>query len=127
MIVSTNSMPSHQIARILCRVLCRAGQLPVSASLHRRSAPVRVATPLLSLTDHDRIGAPGSAVFYCNGKELWRWEDPRVSNVPSHLIIGMTTGGWGNNAVDDSKLPADYLIDYVRVWQRRDLASSMDG
>jgi hypothetical protein len=39
----------------------------------------------------------------------------------------MTTGGWDNNAVDDAKLPADYLIDYVRVWQRRDLASSVDG
>ncbi|MBC8869810.1 MAG: hypothetical protein H8E44_10350 [Planctomycetes bacterium] len=32
--------------------------------------------------------------------------------------IDPATGGWGNNAVDDSKLPADYLIDYVRVRQR---------
>ena len=59
--------------------------------------------------------------------QVWRWEDPRVSNVPSHFIIEMTTGGWDNNAVDDSKLPADYLIDYVRVWQRRDLAFSVNG
>jgi beta-glucanase (GH16 family) len=73
------------------------------------------------------LWTPGSAVFYCNGQELWRWEDPRVSNVPAHFIIEMTTGGWDNNAVDDAKLPADYLIDYVRVWQRRDLASSVDG
>ena len=29
------------------------------------------------------LWTPGSAVFYCNGRELWRWEDPRVSNVPS--------------------------------------------
>jgi len=73
------------------------------------------------------LWTPGSAVFYCNGRELWRWEDPRVSTVPAHFIIEMTTGGWDNNAVDDAKLPADYLIDYVRVWQRRDLASSADG
>ena len=72
-------------------------------------------------------GLPGSAVFYCNGKELWRWEDPRVSNVPSHFIFEVTTGGWDNNAVDDKQLPADYLIDYVRVWQRKDLASGADG
>jgi len=70
---------------------------------------------------------PGSTVFYGNGKELWRWDDPRVSNVPSHFIFEVTTGGWDNNAVDNKQLPADYLIDYVRVWQRKDLASSADG
>lgn len=32
--------------------------------------------------------------------------------------IDPATSGWDNNAVDDSKLPADYLIDYVPVWQR---------
>ncbi|MGA2067383.1 MAG: glycoside hydrolase family 16 protein [Thermoguttaceae bacterium] len=73
------------------------------------------------------LWTPGSIVFYCNGKELWRWDDPRVSNVPSHFIFEVTTGGWDNNAVDDRQLPADYLVDYVRVWQRKDLASSADG
>ena len=47
--------------------------------------------------------------------------------MPSHFIIEMTTGGWDNDAVDDKQLPADYLIDYVRVWQRNDLASGADG
>jgi len=73
------------------------------------------------------LWTPGLIVFYCNGKELWRWADPRVSSVPSHFIIEMTTGGWDNNAVDDAQLPADYLIDYVRAWQRKDLASAADG
>ena len=73
------------------------------------------------------LWTPGATVFYCNGKEVWRWEGPRVSNVPSNFIIEMTTGGWDNNAVDDAQLPVDYLIDYVRVWQRKDLASSADG
>jgi beta-glucanase (GH16 family) len=73
------------------------------------------------------LWTPGSVVMYCNGKELWRWENSRVSNVPSHFIFEVTTGGWDNNAVDDKQLPADYLIDYVRVWQRKDLASSVDG
>jgi hypothetical protein len=36
-------------------------------------------------------------------------------------------GGWDNNALDDARLPDDFLIDYVRVWQRRDLASAVDG
>ena len=73
------------------------------------------------------LWTPGSAIFYCNGKEVGRWEDPRVSSVPSAFIIEMTTGGWDNNAVDDKQLPADYLIDYVRVWQRKDLASDADS
>jgi beta-glucanase (GH16 family) len=66
---------------------------------------------------------PGVVVFYCNGKELWRWEDPRVCNVPAHFIFEVTTGGWDNNGVDDKQLPADYVVDYVRVWQRKDLAA----
>ena len=73
------------------------------------------------------LWTPGSVVMYCNGKKLWQWENSRVSNVPSHFIFEVTTGGWDNNAVDDKQLPADYLIDYVRVWQRKDLASSADG
>jgi len=73
------------------------------------------------------LWTPGSAIFYCNGKEVGRWEDPRVGNLPSSFIIEMTTGGWDNNAVDNAQLPADYLIDYVRVWQREDLASGGDG
>jgi beta-glucanase (GH16 family) len=73
------------------------------------------------------LWTPGSAVFYGNGRELWRWEDPRVANVAAGIIIEITTGGWDNNAVDDAQLPADYLIDYVRVWQRKDLASPVDG
>ena len=73
------------------------------------------------------LWTPGSVVYYCNGKEIARWEDPRVGCVPSGILIELTTGGWDNNAVDDAQLPADYLIDYVRVWQRRDLASAVNG
>jgi beta-glucanase (GH16 family) len=73
------------------------------------------------------LWTPGATVFYCNGKEMWRWEGERVSNVQSHFIFEVTTGGWDNNAVDDKQLPADYVVDYVRAWQRKDLASSVDG
>lgn len=70
---------------------------------------------------------PGSVVFYGNGLELWRWDDPRAATVPAYFIIEFTTGGWDNDPVDDTQLPADYCIDYVRVWQRKDLASGDDG
>jgi hypothetical protein len=29
--------------------------------------------------------------------------------------------------MDDAQLPADLAIDYIRVWQRKDLASPEDG
>jgi hypothetical protein len=36
-------------------------------------------------------------------------------------------GGWDNDPIDNTRLPDDFIIDYVRVWQRKDLASDMDG
>ena len=70
---------------------------------------------------------PGLAVYYCNGREVARWEDPRVASVPADMMFTMPQGGWDNNAVDDARLPDDFVIDYVRVWQRKDLASAVDG
>jgi len=73
------------------------------------------------------LWTPGSAVYYENGKETFRMDDPRIGSVPAEIIIETTTGGWDNNAVDDKQLPVDYVIDYVRVWQRKDLVSPVDG
>jgi hypothetical protein len=61
---------------------------------------------------------PGLVVYYYNGKEVLRWKNPRISSVPEILMFTMPMGGWDNNGLDDSKLPADFDIDYVRVWQR---------
>lgn len=73
------------------------------------------------------LWTPGSAIYYCNGREVLRWEDPRVSNVPAMLMFTLPSGGWDNSPLDDAKLPDDFVIDYVRVWQRKDLASPADG
>lgn len=73
------------------------------------------------------LWTPGSAIYYCNGREVARWENPRISNVPSILMFTLPMGGWDNNALDDALLPDDFVIDYVRVWQRKDLASAVDG
>lgn len=45
----------------------------------------------------------------------------------SYPILYLVTGGWDNNRLDDARLPDDFVIDYVRVWQRKDLASEVDG
>ena len=73
------------------------------------------------------LWTPGSAVFYCNGKETGRWESPSIGTVPSYLLFTVPVGGWDNDRLDASQLPADLVIDYVRVWQRQDLATDADG
>jgi beta-glucanase (GH16 family) len=73
------------------------------------------------------LWTPGLIVYYANGREIARWESPKVSTVQSDIMFTNVSGGWDNNGIDDSKLPDDYIIDYVRVWQRKDLASPADG
>lgn len=70
---------------------------------------------------------PGLAVIYANGKEVARLETPRISSVASDIMFTHVSGGWDNNGIDDKTLPDDFLIDYVRAWQRKDLASPVDG
>ena len=70
---------------------------------------------------------PGLAVYYAQGKEILRWESPRVCSMPSYIMFNMVSGGWDNQPLEDAKLPDDFVIDYVRVWQRKDLATPLDG
>ena len=64
---------------------------------------------------------PGEMAIYGNGLKLASWKDPRVASVPAYLILYMVSGGWDNDPLDPRRLPADFTIDYVRAWQRRDL------
>ena len=73
------------------------------------------------------LWTPGSAIYYGNGREVLRWEDEHISHVPSLMMFTLPMGGWDNNSLDDKRLPDDFLIDWVRVWQRKDLASPTDG
>ncbi len=70
---------------------------------------------------------PGKVAVYGNGREIFHWESPRVSSMPAFLILQNEIGGWDNEQVDDAELPADYVVDYIRVWQRKDLATPEDG
>ncbi len=70
---------------------------------------------------------PGKAIYYCNGKEIMHYENDRVSAIPSYIILDMVSGGWDNTQLDDAQLPDDFVVDYVRCWQRKDLASAVDG
>ena len=73
------------------------------------------------------LWTPGQAVYYANGKEVLRWESPRISTIPADIMFTAVSGGWDNDGIDPAKMPDDYVIDYVRCWQRKDLASPADG
>lgn len=65
---------------------------------------------------------PGFVAYYVNGREIARWEHERVGDIASEILFTMPIGGWDNEKRPvDAELPADFLIDYVRVWQRADL------
>lgn len=70
---------------------------------------------------------PGKAVYYANGHEILHYENDRVSNTQSNIIFNYVSGGWDNLPLDDAQLPADFVVKYVRVWQRKDLATPADG
>ncbi len=66
---------------------------------------------------------PGKLTFYCNGNVVGVWQNERIATVPGYLMFTLPTGGWGTYGnVDDAKLPAYFLVDYVRVWQKAEWA-----
>lgn len=64
---------------------------------------------------------PERIVWYLNGEPVARWESVSVPSAPIYLKLCAQIGGWGGYRVDDDRLPYDFLVDYVKVWQRKDL------
>ena len=57
-----------------------------------------------------------------NGKQLLR-----VFSVPSYCVLDSVVGEWEKELIHVEQLPGDLVIDYFRVWQRKDLASPVNG
>jgi beta-glucanase (GH16 family) len=73
------------------------------------------------------LWTPGHVSVYSQGRKGGSWDSPRVGSVQSYLIFDLLPGGFEYEPLDPATLPADLVIDYVRVWQRKDLASPDDG
>lgn len=65
---------------------------------------------------------PGKMTWYMNGRPVGVWESPAVPSVAIYLKFCIQMGSWGGFIVEDEKLPMDFTVDYIRVWQRDDLA-----
>ena len=70
------------------------------------------------------LWGPGKATWYANGEPVAEWEDARVASVPEYILFTAVSGGWGGNDLTGEGLPDDFVLDYVRVWQRSDWAGA---
>ncbi len=71
---------------------------------------------------------PDKVTWFCDGKEMVSWESDRIMKYPAYIKLNVEMGGWAGNRVSpDSAYPDAFVIDYVRVWQRRDLAPAGGG
>lgn len=62
---------------------------------------------------------PDEYVFYIDGKETWRTKAGGVTQVKMWIQLTEEIGGWAGD-IKTAKLPDEFLVDYVRVF---DLAS----
>ena len=58
---------------------------------------------------------PEEYVFYVDGKETWRSKAGGVSRVPESMLLSDEIGKWGGD-IRKAKLPDEFLVDYVRVY-----------
>lgn len=59
-------------------------------------------------------------IWYIDGVERWRYEGTQdMLTKQMYLLLNLAVGGdWPGSPDSDTEFPADYQIDYVRVWQR---------
>ena len=63
--------------------------------------------------------SPGLLVFYVDGIETKRVVDINVSQQEMYVLANQAVGGWWAGSPDGTTpLPGDYIIDYIRVYQR---------
>jgi beta-glucanase (GH16 family) len=60
---------------------------------------------------------PDAYIFYIDGKESWR-SSAKVSQVPGYIKLTDEVGDWAGNIVA-ANLPDYFLVDYVRVYQKK--------
>ncbi|MFJ8690402.1 family 16 glycosylhydrolase [Micromonospora wenchangensis] len=67
---------------------------------------------------------PGVIRWYIDGRQVWQrdrsttpWFD-EAFNKPFNLRLNFQVGGWLGDPDAATRFPADFRVDYVRVWQR---------
>lgn len=61
------------------------------------------------------LWTPTEYVFYVDEKETWRTSAGGVCQVPLYIKLSDEIGDWGGD-IKTAKLPDEFLVDYVRVY-----------
>lgn len=61
------------------------------------------------------LWTPDEYVFYVDEKETWRTKAGGVCQVPLYIKLSDEVGDWGGD-IKEAKLPDEFLVDYVRVY-----------
>jgi beta-glucanase (GH16 family) len=61
------------------------------------------------------LWTPDEYVFYIDGKETWRTKAGGVCQVPLYIKLSDEVGDWAGD-IKKVKLPDEFLVDYVRVF-----------
>jgi beta-glucanase (GH16 family) len=63
---------------------------------------------------------PGIIIWYVDGIEAGRYNDiENILDQEMYMILSLQLGGAWAGEVDESQLPAEMLVDYVRVWTHK--------
>jgi hypothetical protein len=68
---------------------------------------------------HSDYWLPDEYVFYVDGKETWRTKAGGVCQVPQYMLLSDEIGSWAGD-ITKAKLPDQFLVDYVRVYDLGD-------
>lgn len=66
--------------------------------------------------------SPEAIVWYLDGREMWRIDEPGIiSDEAMYLIINLAVGGdWPGAPDAETHFPARFEVDHVRIWQRQE-------
>ncbi len=88
----------------------------------KRTANRRVTVSDLSRNWHvyGLEWSPNAIIWYLDGVEQWRFTNASaIPREPMYLIMNLAVGGaWPGSPNSSTQFPAEFLIDYVRIWQR---------
>jgi beta-glucanase (GH16 family) len=87
---------------------------------------ITVPRPYADFHAYGLIWTPGKIEFFFNGRKVHEFANDGQGEAhwpfdqPFHLLMNLAIGGaWGGQkGIDESILPLEYRIDYVRVWQK---------
>lgn len=66
---------------------------------------------------------PDGCIFYVDGRQTWRTNAVGVSQTPGFVLLSDEIGSWAGD-IDKGRLPDEYLVDYVRVYDLVDVKGS---